>query len=570
PEFSKIAQVKLYSEGFSESDVLSKKLFKLYDLAQQQLSQQDHYDFTLRTLGTVLSMAGNLKRNIKSIAGQEKRDEDKIILSSLEDANFPKFIAEDIKLFKALLTDLFPGVELDEPQTQFFDQQINEVMEKENIDPSPFSISKVQQLIDIMNIRLGVCLTGPAGSGKSTVIKLTEKVSTKIRREYLDIKEQIKKNKEIEMNKKKYDMDDPIYKKDIDDEENKEKEEIKPINEAFLSKFDQKYKLIKTWTINPKSITMGELFGEENEEKKIFEKGIATKKITKALTEEEEGIKEEDKFKVVILDGPIDTKWIENMNSVLDDSQTLCLSNGERIKLKSYVKIFFEVEDLSKASLATVSRLGVIYFGPKELGWRPYAHYWMKKYFPDESILPNELQNYLNQLFEGKFDDVIDNIDDLYNTGCCFMKPTIASMISSLCHLLEFYITKENGFVGREMEGLNNQDQLGRYKKWIIMCFALCMVWGCFGCVNNKGAPRVESFIRNKFNEIKLESSQVVMENYYDFEKHDYVRFSTENYPFKYTKGMTFSSIYVPTIDSLRYSFILETLLNLRENVYVT
>ena len=319
---------------------------------------------------------------------------------------------------------------------------------------------------------------------------------------------------------------------------------------------------------------MGELFGEENEEKKIFEYGIATKKIKKALEdkvkENEEKLGEDDKFRIVILDGPIDTKWIENMNSVLDDSQTLCLSNGERIKLKSYVKIFFEVEDLSKASLATVSRLGVIYFGEKELGWRPYAHYWMNKYLPDESILPNELKNYLDQLFEGKFDDVIDNIDDLYNTGCCFMKPTISSMIRSLCLLLENYITKENGFIGREMEGLNNQDQLGRYKKWMIMCFALCMVWGCFGCVNNKGAPRVESFIRNKFNEIKLESSQVVMENYYDFEKHDYVRFSTENYPFKYIKGMAFSSIYVPTIDSLRYSFILETLLNLRGNIYVT
>ena len=206
PEFSKIAQVKLYSEGFSESDVLSKKLFKLYDLAQQQLSQQDHYDFTLRTLGTVLSMAGNLKKVTKSLSGQEKRDEDKIILSSLEDANFPKFIAEDIKLFKALLTDLFPGVELDEPQTQFFDEQINEVMKKENIDPSPFTKSKVQQLIDIMNIRLGVCLTGPAGSGKTTVIKVTEKLSSKVRREYLDIqaemifrlksKEEKKKGKE--------------------------------------------------------------------------------------------------------------------------------------------------------------------------------------------------------------------------------------------------------------------------------------------------------------------------------------------------------------------------------------
>ena len=562
PEFSKIAQVKLYSEGFSESDVLSKKLFKLYDLAQQQLSQQDHYDFTLRTLGTVLSMAGNLKRNIKSQPGHEKRDEDKIILSSLEDANFPKFIADDIKLFKALLTDLFPGVELDEPKVQFFNEQINEVMDKDNIDPSPFTISKCQQLIDIMNIRLGICLTGPAGSGKSTVIKLVEKVSSKIRDEYNKIQEKIQKQKEAEQNKNR-------YQEELDNKESEEnktnKEEPEPINEEFLKNFDQKYKLIKTWIINPKSITMGELFGEENEEKKIFEYGIATKRMKKALLDEGE-----DRYRIVILDGPIDTKWIENMNSVLDDSQTLCLANGERIKLKSHVKVFFEVEDLSKASLATVSRLGVIYFGPRELGWRPYAHYWMKTYFKDESILPNELQNYLNQLFEDKVDEVIDNVEDLYATGCCFMKPTISCMIQSLCHLLEFYITKEHGFKGREMEGLNNQEQLGRYKKWIIMCFALSMIWGCFGCVNNKGCPRVESYIRNKFNEIKLESSQVVMEHYYDFEKHDYIKFTTENFPFKYVKGMPFSSIYVPTIDSLRYSFILETLLNLRCNVYVT
>ena len=560
PEFSKIAQVKLYSEGFSESDVLSKKLFKLYDLAQQQLSQQDHYDFTLRTLGTVLSMAGNLKRNIKSQAGQEKRDEDKIILSSLEDANFPKFIAEDIKLFKALLSDLFPGVELDPPQTQFFEEQINQVMAEDNIDPSPFTLSKCQQLIDIMNIRLGICLTGPAGTGKTTVIKLVEKVSTQIRKKYNKIQKQIKAKKEQDLENER--LNALNSKEDVTTEPKIKDEDI---DYDYLKKFDPKYRKIKTWTINPKSITMGELFGEENEEKKIFEYGIATKKLKKALIQERE-----DKFRIVILDGPIDTKWIENMNSVLDDSQTLCLANGERIKLKSHVKVFFEVEDLSKASLATVSRLGVIYFGPTELGWRPYAHYWMKKYFKDESVLPNELQNYLNQLFEGKVDDVIDNMEDLYNTGCCFMKPTISSMIRSLCQLLEFYITKEHGFIGREMEGLNNQDQLGRYKKWIIMCFALAMVWGCFGCVNNKGCPRVESFIRNKFNEIKLESSQVVMENYYDFERHDYVKFSTENYPFKYTKAMPFSSIYVPTIDSLRYSFILETLLNLRGNVYVT
>lgn len=45
------------------------------------------------------------------------------------------------------------------------------------------------------------------------------------------------------------------------------------------------------------------------------------------------------------------------MNTVLDDNKMLCLANSERIKLTPYVHMVFEVQDLSQASPATVSRL---------------------------------------------------------------------------------------------------------------------------------------------------------------------------------------------------------------------
>lgn len=73
-------------------------------------------------------------------------------------------------------------------------------------------------------------------------------------------------------------------------------------------------------------------------------------------------------------DGPVDSLWIENLNTVLDDSQTLCLGNGERIKLKPSMKIFFEVVDLQSASPATVSRLGMVYVSNETVDSTDFIH----------------------------------------------------------------------------------------------------------------------------------------------------------------------------------------------------
>jgi hypothetical protein len=83
--------------------------------------------------------------------------------------------------------------------------------------------------------------------------------------------------------------------------------------------------------------------------------------------------------KFVLFDGPIDTSWIESMNSLMDDNKILTLSNGERISMPSQVILLFETEDLSTASPATVSRVGIVYCDYEQLGWSPIFESWLSR-----------------------------------------------------------------------------------------------------------------------------------------------------------------------------------------------
>ncbi|NXW95358.1 DYH3 protein, partial [Alopecoenas beccarii] len=503
PDYALIGEISLYSMGFLDSRSLAQKIVATYRLCSEQLSSQHHYDYGMRAVKSVLTAAGNLKLKYPT------ENESVLLLRALLDINLAKFLAQDVPLFQGIISDLFPGVVLPAPDYDLLIKALTENIKKMDLQPVPWFLGKIIQVYEMMLVRHGFMIVGDPLGGKTCAYKVLAGA-----------------------------LGD-LY------------------TEKAMDEFAVEYKII-----NPKAITMGQLYGSFDPVSHEWSDGV----LANAFREQAASTTDDRKW--IIFDGPVDAVWIENMNTVLDDNKKLCLMSGEIIQMNSKMSLIFEPADLEEASPATVSRCGMIYMDPQQLGWTPLKDSYMQ-------TLPANLQDEHRELVSDLFMWLVQPCLDFVQLHCkSFVQTSPIHLSYSLMKLYTCLLDEIKQSEEDEKESMSSQQIF----LWLQGLFLFALVWTIGGIIDADSRKKFDLFYRDllagAINEnprpksVKLTRNNIFPEkgSVYDFYFHKHgsgqwnmwMEFITKEEQV-ISPDAKISELIIPTMETARQMFFLKT-----------
>lgn len=488
PDYLLIGEISLYSYGYLEAKSLSQKIVTTYRLSSEQLSAQKHYDYGMRAVKTVLLMCGKNKVNYPT------ENENILLLRSLTDVNFPKFLPQDVTLFKEIIYDVFPNLTLPLLDNNNIISAIHKCCGEKNLQATNNFTTKILETYQMMLVRHGFMLIGSPLSGKTSILKTLMETL------------------------------------------------------AILKKEGLNFEFIEHSIINPKSMEPSQLFGAFDNVSNEWVEGIIGIVFSRYAKDDSPN------RKLIIFDGPIDAVWIENMNTVLDDNKKLCLNSGERISMTKSMSIVFEVMDLSQASPATVSRCGMIYLEPNNIGFNAYAKSWIHNC----SSWKEGYEEYVIDLCNWLFPTLLQFVNNLTKTD--MIGGDMNSVITTL-KLVNMLMT----------DAVSAEEETKYLKTWIQASFVFGIIWGLSGNLNTESKNKFDEFFRdfckNEENlpenlekmDVSIPMEGLLSDYVYQYkQKGNWKHWQEVVKTVKIFETINLAQTLIPTADSVKYTFLLD------------
>uniref|UniRef100_A0A663DRU1 Dynein axonemal heavy chain 5 n=1 Tax=Aquila chrysaetos chrysaetos TaxID=223781 RepID=A0A663DRU1_AQUCH len=281
----------------------------------------------------------------------------------------------------------------------------------------------------------------------------------------------------------------------------------------------------KEMRMNPKAITASQMFGTLDVATNDWTDGIFSTLWRKTLKAKK------GEHIWIVLDGPVDAIWIENLNSVLDDNKTLTLANGDRIPMSPSCKIVFEPHNIDNASPATVSRNGMVFMSSSVLDWKPILRAWLQ-------TLPVTYSDVLWNYFV--FSAVTPKMPIL---ECMYIKQAI-DLLQGL---------------------LSDRDEKQLSEEHIARLFVFAVMWSAGALLEPDDRLKMELFLRkhSAVKELPAVNGEETMFEFVINACGQWEHWSKKVPEYIYSKDSVpeYTSILVPNVDSVRTDFLMHTIM---------